>query len=239
MSFTVSPTTTEQEISAWIALKGRDPGASPPAATTWNWYRERKTLKLTEEQRIHVAIFCLLNNAPGFFWLQTCSAGAIRTALTGVLSAPLEIAVHADVLNLCTFLGRKFHGSLLNKVSESTKARLGSSASFPKGGPRSALRADTVVPKKGKARTPGQMRVELEQELDAIAGSVGDLGLQELGLTQRWRAQQLDCYLYAQDDQYVGKTQPTEGSEVAIDGSRTKERNLVENSTERSRAAER
>jgi hypothetical protein len=78
MSFTVSPATTEQEISAWMALTGRDSGALPPTSTTWTWYRERKTLKLTEEQKIHAATCSLLNHAPVFFWLQACSASKIK-----------------------------------------------------------------------------------------------------------------------------------------------------------------
>lgn len=210
MSFTVSPGTTEEEISAWIALTARDPGALPPTATTWNWYRERKTLKLTEQQRIHAAVCCLLNNAPVFFWLQACNASEIKPALTRALSGSLSIGIHADVLDVAAFLGKRFHGSLVNKVSESTKARLGPSASFPTNGPRSRLRADTVVPKKTRSRTPAQIREELEHELDAIAASVKDLGLQEPALAQRWRAQQLDCYLYAQDDQYVRNAKTAE-----------------------------
>lgn len=203
LSFTVSPGTTEEEISAWIALTARDPGALPPAATAWNWYRERKTLKLTEQQRIHAALCCLLNNVPAFFWLQGCNATEIKPALTRALSGSPSIGIHADLLDVAAFLGKKFHGSLLNKVSESTRLRLGPSASFPHNGPRSRLRADTVVPKKLGSRKPAQIREELESELDAIAAGVKDSGLQEPSLQQRWRAQQLDCHLYAQDNQYV------------------------------------
>ena len=122
------------------------------------------------------------------------------------MARSLPIDIHADILDVATFLGKRFHGSLVNKVSESTRARLGPSASFPVGGPRSRLRAETVVPKKAGSRSRTQIRHDLEHELDAIAASVKDSGLPEPALAQRWRAQQLDCHLYAQDDQYARST---------------------------------
>jgi hypothetical protein len=64
MSFTVSPPTVEQEISAWIAMTNGDPRAIPGPAITWKWYRLRKALKLTTEQRIHAAMYCLANDTP-------------------------------------------------------------------------------------------------------------------------------------------------------------------------------
>jgi len=204
MSFTVSPSTIEQEIAAWIAMTAADPGALPSTAITWKWYSKRKALKLTETQRIHTAVYCLLNGVPAFFWLQGCKAADIKPALAGALSARIGMDTLAHLLGVAAFLGKRFHGSLVKKLSESVQKRIGHRATtFPASGPREGLRADSVVPKRARPGTPGQLRQQLEQELDAIAVSVKELGIERPELTLQWRAQQVDCHLYAQDNQYA------------------------------------
>ncbi len=204
MSFTVSPTTIEQEIAAWIAMTDRDANALPAPGTTWNWYHERKTLKLTADQLIRAAIYCLRNGAPTFFWLHGCKASDIKPLLIDTLSHCANVLLVPDILCVGAFLGKRFHSSLVNKVPESMGRRLSpKTLSFPAAGPPSILGADAVVPRKARPATPSQLRVAIELELDAIAASAKTSPNHEPELMQRWRAQRLDCYLYARDDQYV------------------------------------
>jgi hypothetical protein len=86
MSFTLSPETQEEEIMAWIAISKKEAKAIPSPAIVWKWYRERKRLNLTSEQKLQVAKFCLLNEIPVFFWIKECEAKDIKTTLIETLS---------------------------------------------------------------------------------------------------------------------------------------------------------
>lgn len=203
MSFTVSPPTIEHEISAWVAMTSGDPSATPGPAITWKWYRLRKALKLTPEQRIHAAMYCLANETPAFYWLQGCKAAELREALRNCLSRKLDADAVSYVLTIAAFLGRKFHASLVREVNEGMLRRVGKPASFPDAGPRSLLSADSVAVRRGRTWSTKDGRGALEAELDDIAASVKKSGDVQPELQLRWRAATLDCYLYAQDDQYT------------------------------------
>jgi hypothetical protein len=204
LSFTVSPATIEQEIAAWMAMTARDPEARPAPGTTWNWYRERKTLKLTAHQKIPTAIYGILSGTPVFFWLQNCKAADIKSALAAALSDNVSLDSADYILSLSTFLGKKFHRSQVSKLPESLARRLGDKAlCFPPGGPRSGMRADSIIPKSPNLGTLAQARIELETDLDTIAASAKTSAGHQPQLIQRWFARRIDCYLYAQDDQYA------------------------------------
>jgi hypothetical protein len=204
MSFTVSPPTTEHEIAAWIAMTGGDRSAMPARGITWRWYTERKALKLTPEQKLHTALYCIRNEVPAFFWLQDCTANDIKIALKNAFSQPIDLFSVEYMLCIAAFLGKRFHSSLVSELSDSMAHRLGKAAiTFPIGNVRSLLRADSVVPKKSRHSTVPKLREALERELDATAASAKASPTQEPELMQRWHAKRLDCYLYAQDDQYA------------------------------------
>ncbi|HXM83626.1 MAG TPA: ATP-binding protein [Burkholderiales bacterium] len=204
MSFTVSPSTPEQEIAAWIAMTGGDRNAHPARGITWKWYSERKGLRLTPDQRLRVAMYCARNEVPAFFWLQGCKAPDIKSALREIFATPLDVATAEYLLCVAAFLGKRFHGSLVNELGESMARRLGKSASFPAEGPRSSLRADSVIPKKCRdGQALAQLQQSLEIELNGIAASANTSPGQEPELRQRWRAETIDCHLYSQNDQYT------------------------------------
>lgn len=203
MSFTVSPATMEQEIVAWIAMTARDQQAIPPSGIVWKWYRARKSIQLGSELRVHVAMYCLLSGVPTFFWLMICAEKEIKPMLVDALSRRIDVESVSNTVAVGGFLGKRFHKSLLGKLGDYAE-RLGRAERiFPINGPRTYFRAHGVTPRGGKLVKKQDLRKELEGELDEIAESgVGAAGHQP-ALTDRWRAQTLDCYLYAQDDKYV------------------------------------
>jgi hypothetical protein len=61
----------------------------------------------------------------------------------------------------------------------------------------------------GKKMPEGEFRANLEKELDFIAASVNTHKKRQPGVMERMEALAMDCYLYAQDDQYTeSKAQP-------------------------------
>jgi Schlafen, AlbA_2 len=77
MSFTISPETIEQEVSAWISLSKKDAAALPPPKILWKWYFQRESLDLSKAQRLAVAKFCIVSDVPAFFWIKGCTADSI------------------------------------------------------------------------------------------------------------------------------------------------------------------
>jgi hypothetical protein len=192
-TFSISPKTPEQAVAQWISMTAVNPGDVPSADTLWKWYRGRKTMELTRDQSLKVAAYSLLREVPFFYWLQECSADRIKEMLTELMERKPGISVLENVMGASAFLGKRFFQSQVGKLGALAK-RVG--VVFPDDGPRSLYRLHAVG-KGGKADPQA-----LEADLDQIAklATVEPTGIPEL--TQRWRAGKLDCYLYAQDDQY-------------------------------------
>jgi len=195
MSFSVSPETIEQEIMGWMAMTSHDEEALPAPAITWKWYKERKSLQLTNDQKIEAAKYCLLTNAPVFYWLRGCESNSIKSMLLDVLSRYLNASNAGDIISVGAFLGNKFYKQLFKRIGNYSERIAPARRSVPTAGPRQLFRADSV-PIKSDIN-------DLENELDKISENAGECRNHEPPLQSRWRAQTLDCYLYSQDDQYV------------------------------------
>ena len=205
MSFTVSPETTEQEIAAWAAMTGKDLAAVPPPAITWKWYRERKSLNLVREQKLKVAKYCLLTEVPVFFWLSGVEAKAIKEMLIETLSRRKSFDCVSEIVSVSAFLGKSFYQSVISQLGKDLERLSSTKKVFPHQGPRSLFGADQLFPKReisGKSLKPKE---DMERELNDIAESAKTSRFEQPALMARWRAKSLDCYLYAQDDQYFSK----------------------------------
>lgn len=205
MSFTISPETVEQEIMAWIAMAGKDPAAVPTSEITWKWYRDRKTLNLVTEQKLQVAKYCLLTEVPVFFWLCCCEAKAIKEMLVDTLSHRKSFNCVGEIVPVSTFLGKKFYQSVINQVGKDSERLSPNMRVFPTQGPRDLFGEDHLFPKKGISGKPVIQKEALERELDEIAECVKTSRFGQPDPIKRWKAKSLDCYLYAQDDQYLGQ----------------------------------
>lgn len=197
MSFTVSPETTEQEIMGWIAMTNRDKEALPTQPITWKWYKERHELKLTNEQKIEVAKYSLLTGVPAFYWLVDCKASSIKTMLLETLTRQLDISSVGDIVSTGAFLGNRFHKNLIAKIGAYANRIAPIKKTIPSAGPRVFFGGEN-----GRA-IPKLITIELESELQQIAVSAENANNHIPILSSRWRSKVLDCYLYAQDDQYV------------------------------------
>ena len=86
LSFTVPPSTDQQEVAGWIAMSRRDPEACPPKSKLWSWYTIRDRLELSEDQRVALAGFCLVSRVPAFYWLEGAHAESIKQILRNLVS---------------------------------------------------------------------------------------------------------------------------------------------------------
>lgn len=211
MSFTISPETREDEIMAWIAMSRKEEKAVPSAEIIWKWYRERKSLNLTADQKIHVAKFCLLNDCPVFFWIKDLEAKTIQTMLIETLSLCRLIDNIGKIISVSAFLGEKFHQFMINRLDKNLLKRLSrNNQVFPTQGPRSLFQTHLDTFNK---QNFGKIKNEdLEIELNEIAGSAKGSQYGQPALSTRWRATSLDCFLYAQDDQYLKKIPTKSGT---------------------------
>ncbi|MCW9025462.1 MAG: ATP-binding protein [Gammaproteobacteria bacterium] len=202
MSFTVSPETIDQEIMGWIAMNEREHEALPTAAITWKWYKERSSTNLSTEQKLNTAKFSLLTGVPAFYWLQGCDAASIKKMLLDALTLHPNISSIGDIVSTAAFLGNKFHKSLIGKLGEYTNRIAPAKRNIPGSGPKVLFRADKIQPK-GSFLKRAPKQENLEDELNNIAKSAEQNKNLEPPLQNRWRAQALDCHLYAQDNQYI------------------------------------
>ena len=196
--FSIAPKTPEQAVAQWIAMTTANAGDMPSADTLWKWYRSRKSMQLTTEQRLKVAAYSLLRDVPFFYWLNGCPAEEIKSMLSELIQRTIGVSVVTNVLAASSFLGKTFFHAQVAKLGKRAKL-LGSAATFPVDGPRSLYRFRPIGKQGGQAD-----KAEVEAELDQIAKLAAVEPSGTPGLTQRWRAEKLDCYLYAQDDKYKG-----------------------------------
>lgn len=204
MSFSVPPQTTEQEIASWSALAGRDPSALPAPKTLWGWYEARKTLRLQEKFRLEVAKRCLLSHVPVFYWLRGCDAHSGKQMILDALARKPSVERLGDIVGVAAFLGRQFHRSIVSRLKGQQDKLARHTLEIPSSGPRSVFRQEQLeVRRKSFKGTTVEFRNHIEEELDSIVAAVREQGGGQPGLMERWRARELDCFLYAQDDQYV------------------------------------
>lgn len=206
MSFTVAPSTPEQSIAAWTAMSGKNPKVVPPESTLWEWYAARDEIQVDRTHRLAVARFGLILEVPVFYWIRGCPAKDIKEMLISVAtSRPLGTTI-GNVVGLATFLGERFHRSLIRQLGDYVDRLAPRRTSFPVGGPRT-LFDQGIVDARRRCEpkfTGDQLRASLKNELDSIAAEMAGLESSRPDYMQRWTAQAIDCHLYAQDDKYVG-----------------------------------
>lgn len=205
MSFTVAPATTEQEVAAWIAMTSRDPEAIPSPGITWKWYKERRSMNLSSKQMLKVGMYCLLTGVPAFYWMIGCEAKQIKEMLIETLSHRPSMEFIGTIISVGAFLGNKFHHKLINDIGSYAERLAPAKRTIPSAGPRVLFRAENIRPQSGSDLSTSAATAEFENELDDIAKSAEKASSHQPPLQSRWRAESLDCLLYAQDDQYLSK----------------------------------
>jgi hypothetical protein len=135
---------------------------------------------------------------PAFYWIQRIKAARIRETLLGtVRNRPNNNGV-TDMLIVSSFLGRGVYSSVLSILGDYRRRVSPAMQKFPQLGPRSAF---------GKLEATQQLakhsvsKKEKQRELDSIASAVKRTG-KVPAVMKRWDARKIDCFLYAQDDQY-------------------------------------
>jgi hypothetical protein len=194
-TFNIAPKTAEEAVQRWIGMTDANAGDLPSPDTVWKWYRNRHTMNLTCDEKLRVAAYSLLQGAPFFFWLQGCPGESIKEMLVALLERKPDLQVVENVLGASAFLGKRFFQSQVTRVSPLVK-RLGKKVTTYADDPHSFFPLNI-----GVNREQANSKV-LEEELDQIAKLATASPGGVLDLTHRWRAEKVDCFLYAQDDQY-------------------------------------
>jgi len=212
LSFTVTPETPEQQVAAWIALSSGNRVAMPPRKSLWGWYEKRGALTLSQDQRIGLAEFCVLCDVPAFYWLRGCPAQVIKEMLLdAIVRRPSGIQC-AYMLAMASFLGKRFYRSAIEALGDYASKLAPRMKKYPVGGPRSHCGGSLIESlRKGKAEAgQEEFRKWIEDSLDSIVAGVAARDLEQPSSKDREEAQAYDCFLYAQDDQYVKAGSPTD-----------------------------
>lgn len=197
MSFTVAPEGFEEEIAAWSVLSRGNSESLPSPVVLWRWYADRSEINVGENHRLAIFQFSLWSQVPAFYWIQEIKAARIRkTLLETVRNRPNNIGVR-EMLTVASFLGRGVYSSVLSMLGEYKDRVSPAMQKFPQSGPRAAF--GTL--QRSKLVKDSVFREEKLHELDPIASAVKKTG-KVPALQKRWDATNMDCFLYAQDDQY-------------------------------------
>ncbi|MGR3218372.1 MAG: ATP-binding protein [Candidatus Anammoxibacter sp.] len=197
MSFTVPPEGGEEEIAAWSVIYRGNPDLRPPSSEVWKWYALRKKLQLKKNYKLTLFKFSLWDNVPAFYWIQGLKVRDIKEALAEAIRGRPTGVEAKQMLVVAAFLGESHYTNGIKSLG-SYKERLNPAMrKYPKQGPRIAF--GTFA--KTKDQTASQLRAGKMRELNNIADNCLENN-KEPGISIRWKAQSLDCFLYAQDDQY-------------------------------------
>lgn len=132
-----------------------------------------------------------------FYWIKELKAARIRETLLGsVRNRPNSEGV-SEMLAVASFLGRGVYFTVISKLGDYKKRLNPAMQKYPSSGPR--LIFGTVI--KGKGEKESVFRKEKLEKLNSIASSVKKTG-RVPALQKRWDAIKIDCFLYAQDNQY-------------------------------------
>jgi len=197
MSFAVPPEGYEEEISAWSVMYRGKSSLRPPSDEVWRWYFYRNRIQIRKNHKLTLFKFSLWDNAPAFYWIQGLKARDIKeTLLEAIHGRPTGVDTK-QMLVVAAFLGEPFYKIALKAFGSYKEKLTPVMKLFPTQDPRIAFGTFT----KNKKQTLAQLRAEKMKELNAIAQkSVEDE--KEPGAQKRWAAQNIDCFLYAQDDKY-------------------------------------
>ncbi|HYA29502.1 MAG TPA: ATP-binding protein [Acidobacteriota bacterium] len=120
MSFTITPGTEEEKISAWMALNKGDPDDFPTPKSLIEIYPKRKNLHFTDEHKKWIAYFSLVKGLPAFFYLQNLNRKDIFEILEKASDSERTVDRHY-VLDVSAFYGKAIYDKLFNKLSQMRK----------------------------------------------------------------------------------------------------------------------
>ncbi len=178
MSFTVTPETEEEKLSAWIALNRGDPDNFPTPKALIEIYSKRRNLHFSDEQNKWVSYFSLIKSLPVFFYLQNLDKNDIFEILEKASDSRRTVDRH-DVLDVSAFYGKTIYDKLSNKLIQKTRDE--AIRRYPKN--------LTSVFKVAKFST----REAYEEEVNNLSAELV-LGKDRLKM---YRVRKLDCGLYA------------------------------------------
>jgi hypothetical protein len=204
MSFTVAPSSDEEEINAHISLYSINKHEIPPASMIWKWYRRRLSLNLSSSQKLAVAEFSIHQDAPVFYWLMDSKSRQIADTLSDLLNFNRNYFVAAYAADISGFLQREDRTRVLRKLGKANFEIRKETRRRQSNNPRNSFHPGIVNsrrPKELKNRDR-DFRLKIEEELDEIASAVVNSGNRMPSTNARYDAKAFDCFLYARDDQY-------------------------------------
>ena len=197
MSFTVPPDGPEEEIAAWTVIYRGDSGLRPPSKEVWKWYKQRTKLQIKKNYKLTLFKFSLWDNVPAFYWIQGLKAREIKEVVLEAIRGRPTGVDSKQMLIVSAFLGKAFYkmaikalGDYVDKIPDRMKT-------YPNQGPK----LEFGTPFKLAKQTQAQLKAEKLKALNEIAEKAAGQ-TKELAVTSMWKSQELDCYLYAQNDQY-------------------------------------
>ena len=137
------------------------------------------------------------SDIPAFFWIKGLKNADIRAALLEAIRKRPAGNWGKQMLVAASFLGKSSYKVALSALGNGIGRLSPSMKSFPSTGPRKTYGTVARMPK----QTLAVVRKESIMELDEITRSPSKTG-KPPALAKRWRAHELDCFLYAQDDRY-------------------------------------
>jgi hypothetical protein len=199
MSFSVSPETNEDEISAWTVLSKGKSDTMPPYHAVWNWYSLRKDLQISETHKLAVFQFSLWSAVPAFYWVKEIENSKIRKVLLDALrNRPITNEVK-PYLVAASFLGKAAYKAAIDILGDYANKLPDRMKRHPNVGPR--LEYGTFKPEKKQTLTnlKKEKLAELEKLVEEVLQSNRKPGLQAI-----WKAHNIDCFLHADDYNYKG-----------------------------------
>lgn len=121
-SFSIPPTTEEEEIISWTALKIKDPKFIPNEENLWGKYLNRKSLKLREEQIQALVYFSVMNTVAVFFWIKELK----NEIVLKIIESCIDTTTDQFVLSYCREIAKYFKGKLANQIIDKLNRRLNS-----------------------------------------------------------------------------------------------------------------
>jgi len=198
MSFSVVPKGLEEQIAAWTVISPGNPRTIPSTELLWHWYKKKEELQITNQQRLALAQFSMWANAPIFFWLKGLIAQDIEETIWYSLQHRPAKWQLRSFFTVASFLRKGFYNKVLGVLGKNKDKLPTALQSYPKLGMKKAF---------CRCKPSGNKSIEdhlkdLEEELNSIVNSVDGVKVFQPSALQRFRALQLDCYLFAPDDKY-------------------------------------
>lgn len=178
MSFTATPETEEEKISAWIAINKSDPDNFPTPKSLMETYSKRKNIHMSGEHKKWLAYFSLVKGRPVFFYLQNLSKKDVFEILEKALDSKHAVDRHY-VLDISAFFGKTIYDKLFGMLRQRQKhAEI---AEYP-----GDLGSVFKTPKFTKPET-------FEEEANNLSAEL----VLEQNQRKLYRLRKLDCGLYA------------------------------------------